>query len=207
MIDLEELKQMVAGGMSITAIAEELGVTPARVSQLVSALGLSDSTTRKSVLNKLTEEDKEEIVRMYQEYRPVTEILARFGLNYNALYKLLAQCGVEFREHNESAKEARRARLDHAVRLYVRGHPIVTIEAETGIRQPVLHRELHARGIPLRGRGQKVQPLDHEDDVDLALESPTAREQAVLEEPTAYLEALKRLEEETRFRIKPPTTD
>jgi len=183
--DLEEIKQMVKGGMSVTAIAEEVGLTPGRISQIVNAMGLSDSVQRKSVLNRLTSEQVEEIVQMYQQGDPVAMIIVKYGLNYNAFYKLLSDEGVEYRQRGPEQKKIRDKRMDIAIGLYRQGLNLYQIEIETGIRQPQLHRELHRRGVPLR-RGRKLPPgfdsdLDIADDAsEFDLEDLTDREREVL---------------------------
>lgn len=185
MADLEEIKQMVKGGMSVTAIAEEVGLTPGRISQIVNAMGLSDSVQRKSVLNRLTSEQVEEIVQMYQQGDPVAMIIVKYGLNYNAFYKLLSDEGVEYRQRGPEQKKIRDKRMDIAIGLYRQGLNLYQIEIETGIRQPQLHRELHRRGVPLR-RGRKLPPgfdsdLDIADDAsEFDLEDLTDREREVL---------------------------
>lgn len=185
MADLEEIKQMVKGGMSVTAIAEEVGLTPGRISQIVNAMGLSDSVQRKSVLNRLTSEQVEEIVQMYQQGDPVAMIIVKYGLNYNAFYKLLSDEGVEYRQRGPEQKKIRDKRMDIAIGLYRQGLNLYQIEIETGIRQPQLHRELHRRGVPLR-RGRKL-PSGFDSDLDIAddasefdLEDLTDREREVL---------------------------
>jgi transposase len=204
MADLEEIKSMFVGGMSVSAIAEELEMTPARVSQLLTALGLSDSAKRRSSLSRLDDEQVAEAIQMYLDDRSVVEIILKFHLNYNSFYRLLREHGIEYRARSSEAKNDRAERMDLAIRMYIKGVPISQVEIETGIRQPMLHRELHLRGVPLRGhpfrRKKGAGALLSEDDRDLIdLEELTGREVALLNEgDKGYLETLQRYEAEQR---------
>lgn len=183
--DLEEIRSMVEGGMSSAAIAEELGVSPGRVSQLLSAMGLSDSVKRKSSVTRLTEEDVQDAVAMYESGAPVAAIILKHGLNYNAFYKMLSTRGIEFRERSESGRETRKQRKDLAVKMYLKGISLAQIEIESGIRQPEIHRELHIRGIPLR-RSRLLRPRDildmEEDELDFDVDELTDTERSLLPE-------------------------
>jgi transposase len=203
MADLDEIRAMIEGGMSITDIAAELDITPARVSQLVTAMGLSGSAVRKSVLTRLSPEQVENIIKMYNEGASVIHINVKYGLNYNAFYRLLRDNGVKYRDRGPEAMEDREERIQQALRLYMRDVPIQQIEAETGIRQPIMHRELHARGIPLRGRGKYARAkLGLEGDTDIIdLAEPTTREENILQKDAeGYLDALQKYEEEQKLK-------
>lgn len=148
-INVEELRAMVEGGMSVTAIAQELNVSTGYISKLIAQLKLGKAM-RRSALSRLSDEEREEAVKMYLDGAPVQAILHEFNLNYNAFYKLLSEENVEMRQRSESAKADRKLRMDHAVALYEEGLPLWQIERDTGLRQPQIHRELHLRGVPLR---------------------------------------------------------
>lgn len=169
MATIDEIKAMVESGMSMEAIAEELGESVGRVTQIVRAMGLGGSAKRKSALTRLTREQISEAIEMYGRGVSVLEIIERFDLNYTSFYKLLRDEGVGMRERGEEGKEIRKDRIDLAVKMYVKGESLYTIEIETGIRQPVLHGEIHRRGIPLRRKrrvgvgGSKIR--DEDDDL------------------------------------------
>jgi len=182
MVSTDEVRRMVEGGMSVAAIAEELDVSSARISQLVHALGLGDSVKRKSSLSRLTPEDIADAIAMYQDGQPVAAIIMKHKLNYNSFYKLLGDQGIEMRDRGPEGKDLRKDRLDLAVSLYERGISLYSIEVETGIRQPEVHRELHKRGIQLRRTSRALAALGKlgmgmtEDDIDLDNLSDRERE-------------------------------
>ncbi len=177
-VNLEEIREMVEGGMSVTAIAEELELSASHVSKLISALGLGDAKTRRTALSRLSPEDVQRIISLYLDNAPVGIICTDWGLSYNALYKLLGDNGVELRAHSVASTEVKNQRMDAAVRMYEAGARLYDIEEETGIRQPQLHRELHKRKIPLRKTTKAVTKLGFDPDlmVDQAFSNPTAVE-------------------------------
>ena len=150
MADMDEIRAMVEGGMSITAIANELKLSTSHISRIVNALGLSDSVKRRTVLTALTPAQVEEVVRLYLDGESAARIILQYNLNYNALYRLLNEQGVALRVQGPDVRELRKQRLDWAIRMYIEGASINNIEIETGIRQPVLHLELARRKVPLR---------------------------------------------------------
>ena len=135
---IEEIQQMLDAGMSIEAVADELGITTTKVKAL---LKQADITPKKRI-------DEDAIVKAYQSELPVPDLLKRFELSYSQLYTVLNRCKVPLRK--AAVAEQANARLDQAVKMYVGGSPLWQIKNETGIHQPTLHAALHERNIPLR---------------------------------------------------------
>lgn len=166
-IDLGELQDMLDAGIPVGDIAEELGVTSARISQLVTQLGLRGKVGRRSCLTELFPEDVESIVQRYISGVSVAELIYEYGLNYNAFYKLLRQNNVELRSRGKTELQYHQERMDIAVRMYINGARLHTIFSETGIHQPALHRELHRRDVPLRRPNYGRSRLQDVEDIDV----------------------------------------
>jgi hypothetical protein len=176
MVDTEEIKQMAVGGMTIASIAEEVGVTAQYISQILKAQGIEKAKPRRTVLSRLEDGEIERCINEYLEGAPVHVLLYKYKINYNALYTLLRENNVELRS-SKANKEVREERIRRAIELYLEGVLIADIEAETGIRQPVLHKELHQRHVPLRrGRGGKVKRKEPLERYDIDLDDYTSEE-------------------------------
>jgi len=78
---------------SIDRISAELGFSPAAVR---TALGRSGATMRKG-RGKLSENDREEIVRLYKQGKSGTLICKLFGVTNRVVYLVLAQRGISAR--------------------------------------------------------------------------------------------------------------
>jgi uncharacterized protein YerC len=180
MANLEEIKQMLAGGMTVSAIADEVGVSIGYISRLLSAMGLSGSATRKTVLTRLTDEERADAVEMYLRGEPVAAIIIKYELNYNAFYRLITDQGVEMRERSPENRKIRNERLDLAMKLYQKGITLNQIEIETGIRQPEIHREVVRRGIPMRRAYAHKQTHGMVEDEMFSLSDLTDKERALL---------------------------
>jgi len=155
MTDVQEIREMLEGGMSVASVAEEVGLSKSRIYRIAHALGISVNITGRGRAAQLTDEQIDEIIEAYNADENVSNLLMRFDLSYNALYKLLREHGVNYREVKHDWHQERALRLDRAVDLYVKGIPVLQIEIETGIRQPVLNRELKIRGLETRREAKR----------------------------------------------------
>jgi transposase len=153
-MDKEQLRQAILemnqAGAPPTEIAEELEVSVSTIYRILNQLGATSQRGKKSVLDELSNEDRQTIIQRYIADDPLIDIINEYGLNYNALYRLLREEGVPLKEIKVESKRAVSERMEHAIKLYIKGVPIWKIEAETGVRQPQLHSELHRQGITLR---------------------------------------------------------
>lgn len=137
-----ELLSMHESGLSISAIASELGISNQTVRKILKEHGKETARQRSKGV------DEEAIMQGYLEGTPVPAILKQYDISYTLLYSILAKNNVPTRKVSEA--EITNVRLDRAVELYIAGAPLWSIRQETGIMQPTLHNELHKRGVPLR---------------------------------------------------------
>ena len=136
-----ELLAMHDGGIPISEIAREMGMSNDTVSRILKEHGRDTSRKAKPV-------DETGITQDYLDEVSVPDILAKYGISYARLYKVLEDNGVPTRKAAQS--EVKSKRLEHAVSLYQNGMPLWAIKQETGVSQPTLHEELHKRNVPLR---------------------------------------------------------
>jgi len=142
---------MYHAGLSTEDIAAELEMTSAAVRVALQEAGLTLKPGRKSSAEALTAEERAQLISSYIDAGvPAIQLISKYGITWNAFYKILDDADVPYREMKREDRLAREKRLDRAVQMYQGGARIWEIEGETGIRQPVLHSALHSRGIPLR---------------------------------------------------------
>lgn len=132
---------MFQQGLLVPQIAEELEISEQTVRNTLKTAGID---TRR----KKTHPKAEEICADYEKDVPVPDILRKYDITHTILYRVLADADIPLRKLVQA--ETRKVQLDRAVELYVGGAPLWAIKQETGIAQPVLHEELHTRGVPLR---------------------------------------------------------
>jgi transposase-like protein len=150
----EEATEMVKGGLSVAESASELGISETYLYQLLNRAGVKLpgwTGQRVTVLDLIADEVKEELVKVWlAKEMPVSVLLSRYGISYNTLYRILREQGVDVQAEVQVAEDMRAARMEQAIQMYLDGAKLWQIKAETGIHQPVLHAELHERGIELR---------------------------------------------------------
>lgn len=140
-----ELEQMVEAGMSVSAIAEELDKSTGTIRKMLADLKLDAHSRAEPAFNV------PRILEQYADEVSVAQIISENpGLTYTKFYGILADQGVPTRRVLQ--QDARKRQLDEAVELYIQGLKIFDIIRETGVNQPTLHAELHARNVPLRNR-------------------------------------------------------
>lgn len=137
--------QMFDGRLPIKAICAELDVSDSQVRDVLKSHGRKlDSTPGP----KARTADEASIIADYQQDVRVPEILAKHNIGYSRLYTILNAAKIPLRQ--AQATEGREAALEQALKMYQEGQPLWKIQEETGVAQPRLHAELHARNIPLR---------------------------------------------------------
>ena len=141
---VQEVIKMHEGGLSIEAIATEMGLGNQTVRRILKDHG--QDTSRRVTSDKTIDEDG--VAQAYADGRPIPEIIAKFHINHQKLYQILKTHDVEVRKVSEA--EITEVRMDRAIDMYKAGWPLWGIKNETGISQPALHAELHRRNIPLR---------------------------------------------------------
>lgn len=145
-----ELVEMLKKGAPPAEVAAELDVSLSSVYRIARMYKVTIPGARRSVLDTMTEEDRNSAIKAYEDGTSASEIIGIYGLNYNAWYKLLRERGVELAVIQAENEELHSARMEHAIELYTKGVFLWKIVSETGIAQPQLHAELHKRGIKLR---------------------------------------------------------
>lgn len=150
----DEVAEMHKAGMTVAEISAELELSMPTVYKTHAALDLVPNKKKRQTgpsLASLKPEQAEEFIERYEAGEVATKLLADYGLNYPQMYTLLDMMGVTPRSKRPGLKEAREKQLEHAIQLYIEsGATIAEIVAETGVHQPVLHREIRLRGIPMR---------------------------------------------------------
>jgi hypothetical protein len=151
MVDKADVVEMFQAGMSLTDIAAELDCAPKIVRAMLVEERLIQRPGRQSNATAVKEDDRKQMIKDYVENKvPAIQLIQQYRLTWNAFYHILDEEGIKYREIKQVDRMARLQRLDRAIEMYVGGARIWEIENETGIRQPVLHGELHKRSIPLR---------------------------------------------------------
>lgn len=138
---VKEAMDMVKAGISVPAVANELGISAQTIRNWMKAHGQvkpSATSTEKEVL----------IVEAYERGDTIATILKEYGLERSKLYYLLSKYSVETRAVQMATGRVRM--MEEAIALYKQGLVIRQITEDTGIHQPTLHAELAKRGIPLR---------------------------------------------------------
>jgi len=151
-----EIVEMYKAGMPLMDILDETGWQKSRVVEVICDAGLATADEFGSYMPRtadlFTEAEKQDFLNCYfNEWLTLREIKERFGLVSNAgVYGLLAQLGRKPRTKKRDYTIGKAMQMDHAVELYKQGRPLWRIVEETGVGQPALHQQLHARGVPLR---------------------------------------------------------
>jgi transposase len=148
----EEILGMHEEGMLTQDIATELDLALTTTYRVLQSLGLKpNKPDTRTVIERMGPDNVSEFLERYEGDEPAIQLIADYGLTYPQMYELLEACGVQPRRRRNVNKDARAMQLEHALRLYANTDmTLAAIFEETGIHQPVLHREIHARGIPLR---------------------------------------------------------
>lgn len=139
MIDVSEIQKMFEAGLTVEAIADELGVTTAKVKTLLKVI--EGGSPKKH-------DNEDAIVEAYTSQEDVPDILRKYKISYSKLYAILHRQNIPLRKSTESVHANQR--LDRAIQMYEAGDPLWKIKSETGVHQPTLHSALHERGISLR---------------------------------------------------------
>lgn len=158
----EDVRLMFEGGMEVTAIAEELGVTVGAIYQWLRALGIS-SRERTPLERILSPEEIEMLVEEYNTRvdESVSSILARYGVtmamwNTYMIRHKIPKRGVA----GSRAYEIKTGIMDVAIAMYNAGAQLWRIEADTGVKAASLNKELHRRGIVLRTKRSRAVSND-----------------------------------------------
>lgn len=147
-----EIKDMTEAGLAVKKIALELELSVPTVYRILAEEGMRPAKAVVKVIDKLTEEELEDILERYYDFEPVGEILFQFGLNHNQLYQILADMNLEPRRQQSQTVEAKGMMIDHAIDLYI-NDPDMTVDQivqETGVSQPTIHNEIGRRGLEKR---------------------------------------------------------
>lgn len=167
-MDINEVARMIEAGLTVEAIAEELGCSTSSVYKIMRAVQPNRRKGRPSSGDVLTDVDRSEIVGEYRSGEiPVGEIVRSWKITYAVFYKTLRDGGVSLGRPKTPVKVARE---EQAVQMYIDGAPLWEIVEETGVPQPVLHKMLHIRKVPFRhGSAPKFvvdgAPIEPEDEL------------------------------------------
>ena len=143
------------GSMSARAIAEEMSVDVTSVYKIARDLGISLSGKQTSIYDHLTEEQIDQLFKDYDRGVTVATLAEQYHISHQAFYHALRRIGKTVRTKTAEYLEANKFRLDVAVEMYQDGWVLWFIDDETGIDPVAMAKELHKRGIALRGRGVK----------------------------------------------------
>lgn len=149
----QEIVAMAEGGVEPLDIAAEVGVSTPQVYTIMRKYNIAVAKPgRKSMYDRLSPEALDDLKESYEEGdESSTSIMERLGIgSYPVFYSILRKMGVAPRRMRLDYMEAKKMQLEHAVEMYVAGHPFWKIKAETGIHQPQLSAEINTRGIPRR---------------------------------------------------------
>ena len=141
----DDIVTMLQQGFSPQEVSEEAGWSIGTIYKIQRAEGIHGRH-----LAAIEHVDQDAFLQDYRGGMRVVEVMTKYNLHSLAFYKLLTILGEPTRRRDPLNLEARKRQLDEAIAMYEQGFLIYEIESETGVAQPTLHKELHARGIPLR---------------------------------------------------------
>jgi DNA invertase Pin-like site-specific DNA recombinase len=130
---VEAIRGLWEAEMSPSEIAEIMGLNVSTIHRILVRIGAREPD--KSSGNRLTTEQKVDILRLYQEGMTVEEIMATVGCSKPTVYKYVHQAGLS-REITEEA-------IEKAIQLYMAGQLTVSeICEKTGMSKPTFYRKL-----------------------------------------------------------------
>jgi len=142
----DEVKQMAMAGMGTSQIAQELGVTPTYVRQILREAGIPSQRAQSA----LTEDAEEQLVARVLAGEAISALVQAFAINYNQFYSIMRRHDVDLTAVRTTRTDDRNLRMETAISLYQSGAPLWEIGQTTGIASSMLNQELHRRNIPLR---------------------------------------------------------
>jgi len=150
------IEQMYLEKPNIQSISDELGHSPVTIRRILKDRGIIVSGTpgRPSLVDQIEDAELEALVNAVQAGKePLATIAVRHHMSVGTLYKVLRNLGVTPRTQSEEHLRAEGMRKDVAVQMYKEGWAQWFIYQQTGLSSAALNKELHIRGVQLRGRG------------------------------------------------------
>lgn len=145
----QEIIEMHKADLAPSEIAKELDISVPTVYSVLKRKGITPN--KRKVAKNLTKRQQDKLRSMYyDQLLPLEDILPEFKMNHNDFYAFLRENEWKPRTKTQNYKAIRQLQMDTAIQYYIDGMKIVEIEAETGIYQSQLHKEVHRRKIPLR---------------------------------------------------------
>ncbi|MEO7016411.1 MAG: helix-turn-helix domain-containing protein [Leifsonia sp.] len=92
---IDELSSLYQQGQSLPSLAARYGIHPATVKDHLRRDGIP---IRPGNQAKLSEEDKDEIARLYESGLSIHQLALRFGVTDNPVHKTLKERGVRMRD-------------------------------------------------------------------------------------------------------------
>jgi transposase-like protein len=141
----EDVITMFEAGAPTKDIADELEISDTYVRKLLHDVGF-DARQLPGIREIVSPEIAEKVAAMYLD--PVTEvsdILGKYKLTYNQLYKVLRTQDVRPVDRAVIADDRLQTRLQTAVEMYDDEYRVKEIEATTGINKNLLYRHLQSR--------------------------------------------------------------
>lgn len=137
----EEIVQMWEAGLGLTQIASEFGTSTAIVRRHLATKGISPD-------QDVVKDYEPAVIEAYQKGVSIKAITLKHNISTAKVYDVLAKNDIPIRK--VAQRDAKQRQMDEAVQMYKDGAMLKEILAETGVPQPTLHNELHARGVRLR---------------------------------------------------------
>lgn len=160
---LETLREFNEKGMTVPAISREMGISAPTIYKYLEIMQLQPNG------RKTVEVDHKALIAAYKDQdRTVQSVINEFGISTTALYGILRKNGEEPRQSSPEAKKQRQEQLEYALELYQNSDKtVMVICLETGVSQPMLHREIRERGIPFRNPKMAAPTYDDRGEVEV----------------------------------------
>lgn len=142
-----EIENLIEMLIPVRQIAEECFVSTSTVYNVRRAMGIHGRIPGLTLADKLPADD---IVQQYRNEVPIRKMCEEHGVSPTVIYAVLQKAGEPIRKYSSIYQEARKRRMDEAVEMYKAGMFVHEIVEASGVHQPVLHKELRRRGVPLR---------------------------------------------------------
>ncbi|MGE6629599.1 helix-turn-helix domain-containing protein [Bacillus sp. NPDC077027] len=120
--------------MSIKEISEVMDVSTSTIYRVLIRFGAKEKSTE--AVNRLTPEQKVQVIKMYQEGKPIQEILDEVGCSKPTAYNYINQAGL--------SRSLPVDKLQEVIKRYISNHSISVndLVKEAGISKATFYRRL-----------------------------------------------------------------
>ena len=144
--------QFFVNGMEPADIAETLGCKPSQVYYVLRKHDIRcNRSGRRSIIERLSPEDIEDIVDLYENTNtPSSEIALKYNMSLNQFIHLRIRIGLPTRSRSPMEVAGRVLRADGVIEDYRKGEPIWYLRQKYGVSTSTIYEILHKAHIGMR---------------------------------------------------------